>query len=96
WSKGKCGLKGLQYMALEIPTLMSPVGVNSEIIQNGVNGYLPATEDEWVDVLSKLITDKALREQIGKAGRQTVIERYSVHAWKQKYLDNFNRLTKAK
>jgi glycosyltransferase involved in cell wall biosynthesis len=93
WAKGKCGLKGLQYMALEIPTLMSPVGVNTEIIQNAVNGYLPNTEDEWVDVLSNLIENKELRERIGKAGRQTVIDKYSVKAWRQKYLDNFNKLT---
>lgn len=96
WEKGKCGMKGLQYMGIGIPAVMSPVGANLEIVQHGVNGYLPDTEDEWVEVLSKLITDKALREQIGKAGRQTVIERYSVQAWKQKYLDNFNRLTEAK
>jgi glycosyltransferase involved in cell wall biosynthesis len=93
WAKGKCGLKGLQYMALEIPTLMSPVGVNTEIIQHGANGYLPNAEDEWVDILSNLIGNKELREKIGKAGRQTVINKYSVEAWKQKYLDNFNKLT---
>jgi glycosyltransferase involved in cell wall biosynthesis len=93
WAKGKCGLKGLQYMALEIPTLMSPVGVNTDIIQNAVNGYLPNTENEWVNTLSVLIENKELREQIGKAGRKTVIEKYSVEAWKQKYLDNFNQLT---
>ena len=93
WAKGKCGLKGLQYMALEIPTLMSPVGVNTEIIQNGVNGYLPNTESEWVDTLSVLIENKELRERIGKTGRQTVLDKYSVEAWKQKYLDNFNKLT---
>jgi glycosyltransferase involved in cell wall biosynthesis len=93
WAKGKCGLKGLQYMALEIPTLMSPVGVNSEIIQDGINGYLPDNDDKWVEVLSALIDDKALREKIGKAGRQTVIDKYSVEALKQKYLDNFNKLT---
>jgi glycosyltransferase involved in cell wall biosynthesis len=93
WAKGKCGLKGLQYMALEIPTLMSPVGVNTEIIQNGVNGYLPNTENEWVETLSDLIENNGLRERIGKAGRQTVIDKYSVLAWKQKYLDNFNKLT---
>jgi len=93
WAKGKCGLKGLQYMALEIPTLMSPVGVNTEIIQHGVNGYLPNTENEWVDILSNLIENKELRERIGKASRQTVINKYSVEAWKQKYLDNFNKLT---
>ncbi len=95
WAKGKCGLKGLQYMALEIPTLMSPVGVNSEIIQDGINGYLPDNDDKWVEVLSALIDDEALRERIGKAGRQTVIDKYSVEALKQKYLDNFNKLTEA-
>lgn len=93
WAKGKCGLKGLQYMALEIPTLMSPVGVNTEIIQHAVNGYLPDTENEWVEILSNLIENKELRERIGKAGRQTVVNKYSVEAWKQKYLDNFNQLT---
>jgi glycosyltransferase involved in cell wall biosynthesis len=93
WAKGKCGLKGLQYMALEIPTLMSPVGVNKEIIQHGINGYLPKTEEEWVTHLTDLIENKALREKIGKAGRQTVIDKYSVEEWKQKYLDNFNKLT---
>jgi len=93
WAKGKCGLKGLQYMALSIPTLMSPVGVNTEIIQHGVNGYLPSTEDEWVDDISKLIESKECRVKMGNAGRQTVIDRYSVHAWKDKYVEYFNRLT---
>ncbi len=93
WAKGKCGLKGLQYMSLAIPTLMSAVGVNSEIIQHGVNGYLPDKEDEWVNILSNLIDDMQLRERIGKAGRQTVVSRYSVEAWKYRYLEIFNKLT---
>ncbi|MBN8696774.1 MAG: glycosyltransferase family 4 protein [Bacteroidetes bacterium] len=92
WAKGKCGLKGLQYMALEIPTIMSPVGVNTEIIQDGVNGYLATTEQEWFDKLSLLIESKELRERIGKAGRTTVLEKYSVEANKQKYLDLFNKI----
>lgn len=92
WAKGKCGLKGLQYMALGIPTLMSPVGVNTEIIQPGINGFLPATEDEWVEILSKLIENKECRIKIGNTGRQTVIDKYSVEAWKGKYLEYFNGL----
>ncbi len=92
WSKGKCGMKGLQYMALEIPTLMSPVGVNTDIIQHGVNGFLPATEDDWVNIISELINDKQKRIQIGKAGRKTIEEKYSVNANKNKYLEHFNRL----
>lgn len=92
WAKGKCGLKGLQYMALEIPTIMSPVGVNTEIIQDGENGFLAATEDEWIQKLSLLIESPELREKLGKAGRKTVVEKYSVEANKQKYLDAFNRV----
>lgn len=93
WAKGKCGLKGLQYMALNIATLMSPVGVNKDIIQNGVNGYLPSNENEWLDTLSMLVENAELRSKIGQAGRQTVINKYSVDGWKEKYLEYFNQLS---
>lgn len=79
-------------MALEIPTIMSPVGVNTEIIQDGINGFLASSEQEWFDKLSLLIESKELREQVGKAGRKTVIENYSVEANKQKYLELFNKI----
>ncbi len=92
WANGKCGLKGLQYMALEIPTIMSPVGVNTEIIQQGENGFLASTTSEWVDCISKLIESPELRLKMGKAARQTVLEKYSVEAQKQRYLDCFNEL----
>lgn len=77
WSRGKCGLKALQYMALGIPTVCSPVGVNSEIIQDSVNGFLAATEDEWVAKLTQLLHDKTLRARLGQAGRETVETKYS-------------------
>lgn len=93
WAEGKCGLKGLQYMALEIATIMSPVGVNSEIIQQGENGFLADTEEEWVDALSKLIDDAALRKRLGTAARNTVLEHYSVLANRDKYLSVFKELT---
>lgn len=92
WANGKCGLKGLQYMALEIPTIMSPVGVNSEIIQNGVNGFLASTEEEWLDKLTQLIESKELRQRIGKAGRKTVEEKYSIESQKNNYLKLFKEL----
>lgn len=95
WSKGKCGLKGLQYMALEIATVMSPVGVNSEIIKDGVNGYLASGVDEWVEKMSRLIDDQALRTQLGKAARQTVEERYSVNSQREVYLNAFEELLKS-
>jgi glycosyltransferase involved in cell wall biosynthesis len=92
WSRGKCGLKGLQYMALEIPAVMSPVGVNTEIISDGTNGFLARTEDEWVNKISALVESATLRSKIGKAGRATVEERYSVKSQAQNYLRYFDEV----
>jgi glycosyltransferase involved in cell wall biosynthesis len=92
WAKGKCGFKGLQYMSMEIPTVMSPVGVNTEIIQEGINGFLASTEEEWIKKLTLLIEQPKLREKLGKAGRQTVIEKYSVESQKANYLNLLNSL----
>lgn len=80
WVLGKSGLKALQYMGLGIPTVMAPIGANLEIVTHGKNGFFADTEEEWLTVLTQLIQDSALRERIGKAGRATVEERYSVEA----------------
>jgi glycosyltransferase involved in cell wall biosynthesis len=90
WTRGKCGLKGLTYMACAIPTVMSPVGVNKDIIKDGVNGFLCKTEQEWISVLSKLIEDENLREKIGKLGLQTVQNNYSTYANNTLYFSAFN------
>lgn len=92
WSNGKCGLKGLQYMAIAIPTIMSPVGVNTEIISDGKNGYLATTKEEWISKIEALIEDKELRIKLGNKGRETVVNEYSVIAIKNKYLTYFNKL----
>lgn len=77
WSRGKCGMKALQYMALGVPTVCSPVGVNTEIIRDGENGLLATTDDEWVDRLSGLLRSPGERARLGRAGRETVEARYS-------------------
>lgn len=77
WTRGKCGMKALQYMGLAIPTVCSPVGVNSEIVRDGENGFLAASEDEWVEKLTLLLRSADLRERLGRAGRATVEECYS-------------------
>jgi glycosyltransferase involved in cell wall biosynthesis len=92
WERGKCGMKGLQYMGLGIPTVMSPIGANKEIIQNGANGYLPDTQEDWIDILSNLIENKALRQKIGYAGRKTVVEKYSTEVWEKVYLNYFKNI----
>lgn len=79
WSKGKCGLKALQFMALGIPTVCSPVGVNTEIIHDGENGFIANSEDEWIEKLGRLLHSPDLRYQLGRAGRTTVETRYSAN-----------------
>lgn len=90
WAKGKCGFKGLQYMALEIPTIMSPVGVNTSIIENGVNGYLADSENEWIEKLSDLIESEVLRKKIGTRSRKTILEKYSTLAHSKQFLSILN------
>lgn len=89
WSKGKCGLKALQYMALGIPTVCSPVGVNTEIIRDNENGLLAGSNEEWIEKLSRLIIDGSLRSRLGSAGRTTVETRYSARTQAPRVADLF-------
>lgn len=78
WAKGKCGFKAIQFMACGVPVVASAVGVNKEIITDGVDGFLASSEDEWVEKLTRLAADAGLRRRMGEAGRQTIEERYSL------------------
>ncbi len=93
WAEGKCAFKGLQYMSLGISTVMSPVGMNNQLIQHGENGFLADTKQEWILNLTKLIEDKQLRKKIGLAGHQTIQNHYSVEALKPIYLELFTKMT---
>ena len=85
WSRGKCGLKGLQFMGLEIPVVMENVGANRDIVTDGMDGFLATGPGEWVSKLSALVESAALRARIGSAGRRTVEARYSVTSQKDVY-----------
>jgi glycosyltransferase involved in cell wall biosynthesis len=89
WAMGKCGFKILQYLALEIPAIATPVGVNKEIIVHGKNGFLCTSEKEWLDHLKLLIESKELRQELGKNGRKTVEEYYSLEVNNKSFLDLF-------
>ncbi len=96
WSQGKCGLKALQYLALGVPTITSPVGVNPDIISSGDNGLLASTEDQWVEAVSRLVADAPLRRRLGDAGRQTVVERYSGRRWAPRFLEVLEQAASAR
>lgn len=78
WERGKCGYKLIQYMACSLPVVASNVGVNPEIVQQGKNGFLVNTSDEWVTALGLLLADQSLRTQMGLAGRQQVVHSYCI------------------
>ncbi len=86
WNKGKCGLKGLLYMSMGIPAILSPVGVSNEIVSNRLDGFLAKTENEWIKILSELIDNENLRTEIGKRGRKKVEEHYSLESQKNELL----------
>jgi glycosyltransferase involved in cell wall biosynthesis len=78
WSRGKCGLKVLQYMAAGLPVVANPVGVHAEMVRHGETGFLAETPAQWVEAVSCLVHDPHLRRRMGRAGRQRVEAAYSV------------------
>ncbi len=76
-ARGKCAFKALQYMGVGTPAVLSPVGMNAHVVEDGVTGFLADAPGEWRDKLERLITDAALRERMGRAARAVVAEKYS-------------------
>lgn len=72
WARGKSGFKAVQNMAVGVPTVASPVGATMDILQDGVTGFLPGNEAQWLGNLEQLITDGGLRQRMGQAGRERV------------------------
>ncbi|MEO6329138.1 MAG: glycosyltransferase [Ginsengibacter sp.] len=89
FERGKCGFKIIQFLALGIPAVASPVGVNKKIINQNINGFLCETKEEWYAALEKLLCDKALRETMGAAGREEIEKNYSVKSNTQNFLSLF-------
>lgn len=77
-ARGKCSFKMLTYMACSIPVVVSPIGMNKEILSIGEIGYGPDSEYEWIDSLSTLLTNQTLRTQMGDRGREIVLNQFSI------------------
>lgn len=86
WELGKCSYKLIQYMGCAIPVVASPVGMNVEVVDEKINGFLATTNEQWLQALTTLIENPAIREQYGKKGRQKVEKLYSLEQANPKYL----------
>ena len=85
WSRGKCGLRVLQYMAAGLPVVANPVGMNREMVVDGQTGFLASTPNEWAEAVARLAADPALRRQMGTAGRRLAEQRFSVEHWAPRF-----------
>jgi glycosyltransferase involved in cell wall biosynthesis len=80
WSWGKCGLKIIQYQGVGLPVVCTPVGINKDLVEDGISGYWAMTPEEWEKKLSLLIENSELRERMGREGRRRVLENYTYQA----------------
>lgn len=76
WERGKCGYKLIQYMACGLPVVASPIGVNTEIVEDHSNGFLAKTAGDWVVALERLLTNVELCRSMGREGRSRVESKY--------------------
>lgn len=89
WARGKCGFKALQYMSLGIPALVSPVGVNTRIVDDGINGYICTQAGDWEKALTELLEDKSHLEKMSKNTRIKIEQNYSVISNSANFLNLF-------
>lgn len=90
YAKGKCGFKAIQYMALGIPAVVSPVGVNSIIVDDRLNGFICDSAEDWEKRLEELLLHSQLRQEMGKEARKKIELNYSVKATKERFLELFS------
>ena len=89
WSKGKCGFKALQYMALGIPAIVSNVGVNAEIVDHGINGFICSNGGDWKEYLKQVLTNSNLVKELSLHTRAKIVDNYSVKSNSQNFLNLF-------
>ena len=91
-ARGKCGFKMLSYMSAGLPVVVSPVGVNEEILARGQLGFAATSADDWYGALERLYKDRELGERMGSAGRRVVEEHYSVRKNAKQLADIFEQV----
>jgi glycosyltransferase involved in cell wall biosynthesis len=94
WSRGKCGLKVLQYMAAGLPVVANPVGANRDMVIDGETGYLASTPNAWAAAIERLAHDPAKRRAMGEQGRHLAAERFGIDRWAPEFVATMLRLSR--
>jgi glycosyltransferase involved in cell wall biosynthesis len=92
WTRGKCGLKVLQYMSASLPVVASRFGVHLDQVVDGESGILVADHDQWVRAVLRLAADRCLRQKMGSRSRELVETGYSRDVTATKIIDSLNGL----
>jgi len=92
YNQYKCGFKALEYMAMGVPVLASPIGENKFVIENEIDGFLISKGDEWVEKLSYLLENKGIRKKMGNVARKKIEEKYSTEVCTDKLMNIFNKI----
>jgi glycosyltransferase involved in cell wall biosynthesis len=87
WSRGKCGFKLIQYMACRLPVIASPVGANSDIVEDGITGLLAMENQEWIDSIHYLCENREKAVQMGLNGYEKFRRQYSLESVSDKYVE---------
>jgi glycosyltransferase involved in cell wall biosynthesis len=96
FERGKCGYKLVQYMAAGLPVIASPVGVNQQMVEPGVNGFLASSTQQWLDAFRSLLQHRSLAMDMGRASRQKAEQKYNLKGTAPKLLDLFTSMQKVK
>jgi Glycosyl transferases group 1 len=95
WSRGKCGLKVLQFQAAGLPVVANPVGAHREMIREGETGFLATTASEWALAITRLVGDARLRQRMGLLARERVETNYSVSAWAETFVTSMTGMSRS-
>ena len=92
YNQYKCGFKALEYMAMGVPVVASPIGENKFIIENEIDGFLVSDEKGWIEKLSCLVENEGIREKMGNVARKKIEGKYSTEACTDKLMNIFKEI----
>lgn len=94
WTRGKCALKVIQYMAAGLPVISSNVGANRDVIRDGETGLLVSTESDWIGAVSRLVASEELRRGMGDAGRQIAEQDFNLQVTARRIVSELTELSR--